>query len=326
MNSSGLERYADSDSDSDLDSFPFELNDAQPPKRLGEKSQLSKLEMAVKIVQKTHPLHQKAELIKIVPGLSWLSDALLWDKFDKFEETVENPDYYIQPNLTMLESKDGVDFPSELEQPAKNVVSQAYNVINEIRLKKSDEQEENDMIRNMSKVLSTDKKIDQIDENGTKETLLTNEQRDFLQNDPFLPYGVGIVNYFQLQRRLMCLFSIICILAAIQMCLFYAQGGLNKLGEDTALYALTSFGNMGFPKPVCGKEVLNWDHEIKHQIQFTCERSTTISDVFDVGVQLSESLPGGSDNTLASCDSNSLKPDTISYKITNSFFNREAIQ
>ena len=175
MNSSGLERYDDSDSDSDLDSFPFELNDAQPPKRLGEKSQLSKLEMAVKIVQKTHPLHQKAELIKIVPGLSWLSDALLWDKFDKFEETVENPDYYIQPNLTMLESKDGVDFPSELEKPAKNVVSQAYNVINEIRLKKSDEQEENDMIRNMSKVLSTDKKIDQIDENGTKETLLTNE-------------------------------------------------------------------------------------------------------------------------------------------------------
>ena len=48
------------------------------------------------------------------------------------------------------------------------------------------------------------------------------------------------------------------------MGLFYAQGGLNKLGEDTALYALTSFGNMGFPKPVCGKEVLNWDSDIKH--------------------------------------------------------------
>ena len=81
--------------DSDVDDFPFELNEEQKPKRLGERSQLSKLEMAVKIVQRSHPLHKTTSVHEVIPGLDWLSEAFLWDKFDQFENEVEHPETYI---------------------------------------------------------------------------------------------------------------------------------------------------------------------------------------------------------------------------------------
>ena len=53
----------------------------------------------------------------------------------------------------------------------------------------------------------------------TKETHFLNDIEDELKDkkykqDPFLPYGVGIVNYFSLQRKFICLFVLISALAA----------------------------------------------------------------------------------------------------------------
>ena len=77
--------------DDNLD-FPYVLNESKAPERLGERSQWSKLEMALSIVQRSHPLHKTASVYDIIPGIAWLNEAFLWDKFDQFERRVKGRD------------------------------------------------------------------------------------------------------------------------------------------------------------------------------------------------------------------------------------------
>ena len=68
-------------------------------------------------------------------------------------------------------------------------------------------------------------KSDVLDESGVTSLDLTSDSRRLsllpaaqtkkLKQDPFLPYGVGIVNYFMLQRKLICLMFLISIIASI---------------------------------------------------------------------------------------------------------------
>ena len=71
---------------------------------------------------------------------------------------------------------------------------------------------------------------------------------------------------------------------------------------------MTSFGNMGFAKPICAKENIVWDNYNSGQgqyvhvnLSFQCERTTVITDVIDSGILLSSGLPYGHHNTLATC-------------------------
>ena len=89
---------------------------------------------------------------------------------------------------------------------------------------------------------------------------------------------------------------------------------------------LTSFGNMGFAKPICGKDIVEWGDQASQTINFQCERSTEIKAVFDVGIQISEKLPFGSDNTLASCSSEDLTPGTASHEYTFNYLKRDALK
>ena len=75
--------------------------------------------------------------------------------------------------------------------------------------------------------------------------------------------------------------------AAAQMALYATAGGLNFLGSEIPFSVSTSFGNMGFPKPVCGKDIFNWGGNQERQLMFECERHTQITKVLDSGVQLS---------------------------------------
>ena len=96
------------------------------------------------------------------------------------------------------------------------------------------------------------------------------------------------------------------------MALYWRVGGYGHISNHVGLYALTSFGNMGFSKTICGKEIIDWTQSDSIKIQFQCDKTTEITDVLDSGILLSSSLPGGTDNVLATCDSKHLVPGSFS--------------
>ena len=70
------------------------------------------------------------------------------------------------------------------------------------------------------------------------------------------------------------------------MVLYWTVGGYGNISKDVDLYAQTSFGNMGFSKAICRKELINWEDEAV-EMEFRCEKTTEITDVLDVGVLIS---------------------------------------
>ena len=94
---------------------------------------------------------------------------------------------------------------------------------------------------------------------------------------------------------------------------------------------MTSFGNMGFAKPICAKENIVWDNYdsdrgvfVHVNLSFQCERTTVITDVIDSGVLLSSALPFGYDNTLATCYSDNEQSKHMQF--FNNRLNKEAFQ
>ena len=110
------------------------------------------------------------------------------------------------------------------------------------------------------------------------------------------------------------------------MALYATVGGLNFLGSEVPFSVSTSFGNMGFPKPVCGKDIFNWGSYDVRNLHFECERRTHMAKVLDKGIQLSQALkPFGTDNTLASCDYKSLIDGSPSKQATDKYFDHEKL-
>ena len=98
--------------------------------------------------------------------------------------------------------------------------------------------------------------------------------------------------------------------------------------NNVPTYISTSFGNMGFSKTVCSKDLLEFGGKLALiSLDFQCEKTTHISEVIDSGVLLSHKLDLGSDNVLATCDSNHYTKDSISEQYTNSeYFKRKPFQ
>ena len=108
------------------------------------------------------------------------------------------------------------------------------------------------------------------------------------------------------------------------MLLYQSIDGLTFISDDVAPYAKTSFGNMGFSKSVCSKEIIDFNEELPLiNIQFQCERTTTISDVLDCGLLLSSKLDLGSDNVLATCDSSHYLEGSVSERLTRNHFQHD---
>ena len=79
-----------------------------------------------------------------------------------------------------------------------------------------------------------------------------------MSHEKFLKYGVGIVTYLQIIYKIYRLLLWMSLLAVIQMALYWAVDGMGHISTDVGAYALTSFGNIGFPKARCSKEIINW--------------------------------------------------------------------
>ena len=123
-------------------------------------------------------------------------------------------------------------------------------------------------------------------------TKLFDASRRDKSDDIFLSYGVGIASYFKLQKGLISLFVVLSILASIQMLLFSQIGGLSYIEKLTGMYALTSLGNMGFAKRICAKQTIDIQGGSSSEIQLLidCEMTTSVTEVVDSGVLISEGL------------------------------------
>ena len=102
----------------------------------------------------------------------------------------------------------------------------------------------------------------------------------------YLKYGIGIVTYFEIIYKIARLLFILSIPATLQMVLYWTVGGYGNISKDIDLYAQTSFGNMGFSKAICSKQLINWE-DAAVEMEFRCEKTTEITDVLDAGVLIS---------------------------------------
>lgn len=111
------------------------------------------------------------------------------------------------------------------------------------------------------------------------------------------------------------------------MGLFWSVGGYGSISDEIPYFAVTSFGNMGFAKAQCSREYINYGHGEFVNLNFMCEKTTVISEVYSSGILLSEQVPNGSDNAIAICHSDMLVEGTESFAVNQKFrkeeFNRE---
>lgn len=122
---------------------------------------------------------------------------------------------------------------------------------------------------------------------------------------------MGIVTYFQFMFKLFRMLINLSLLAVVQMILYWVVDGYGHISDEIGAYALTSFGNIGFAKAVCSKDLIDWELTTV-KMNFQCEKTTQITEVLDAGILLSEYLDVGTDNTLAICDSKHLVPGSLS--------------
>ena len=96
------------------------------------------------------------------------------------------------------------------------------------------------------------------------------DYNEVVKKDPLLKYGVGVKNYFLLQTHLIKVFSVLSLLAIIQMSIFGSYDGLDYLGDKIRFYAKYSFGNFGFSGSMCSRSVINWDDPLSSKLILQC--------------------------------------------------------
>ena len=79
-----------------------------------------------------------------------------------------------------------------------------------------------------------------------------------LEQDPFLQYGVGVKNFFELHRKMLWMFAFLSLIALVQMVVYLSFGGLSYMkGEALHFFTKISFGNIGFASTICGKNIIS---------------------------------------------------------------------
>lgn len=109
------------------------------------------------------------------------------------------------------------------------------------------------------------------------------------QKNPFLSYGIGIQNYFNLQVLIIKLLCLICILTIPQMIIYASMDGTGSKFKDQSptswLMQKISFGNMGYSKAICSSVYVDWsDPSAETTLNFSCQRTTKIERVISAGV------------------------------------------
>ena len=112
-----------------------------------------------------------------------------------------------------------------------------------------------------------------------------------VQNNPFLSYGIGIQNYFNLQGLLIRLLAICCMFTIPQMIIYASMDGTGTKYKDASyinwLMQKISFGNMGYSKNICSSVYIDWSKEGEDAgvtLNFNCQRTTKIMNVISTGV------------------------------------------
>ena len=105
-------------------------------------------------------------------------------------------------------------------------------------------------------------------------------KKNSVQKDPFLKYGIGIQNYFELQRKLIWVFFKLAFIAIVQCIIYYSFNGLGHL-SSLSFYTKFSFGMMGFAGNNCGKSIIYTDAtqplaEQETKLFFQCQQTTSI--------------------------------------------------
>ena len=164
-------------------------------------------------------------------------------------------------------------------------------------------------------------------------TQVNEKVKDAVKKDPFLKYGAGIKNYFELQWNLILLFAVLSVLAVAQMFIFKKFGGLNFLEKesegfdyenpDMSSYTKYSFGMMGFSKNICAKVPIQWSSsgnsdlfgftQENTSLLLQCEGTTYISGVYDSGIMLDKEF-GGADDVYYDCYDLDMTEDRPAYK------------
>ena len=115
------------------------------------------------------------------------------------------------------------------------------------------------------------------------------------QNDPFLIYGPGVSNYFNLQEKLLWIFFVLTILSCFQMGIFRSFDGLGNLGDYVTTTGKLSFGNMGFSGTSCVKMPIDWVADTSVTLSIGCEKTTQITEVVSSGMMLDYAWGGWAD-------------------------------
>jgi hypothetical protein len=106
--------------------------------------------------------------------------------------------------------------------------------------------------------------------------------------------GPGIQLYFELQFRLIKVFSILSLLSMAMMAIYASFGGMEH-AENQTFFHKVSFGNMGFPEAICSKAMVFADTGLV-DISARCQKTTHISRISHAGI-----LTGTSENMINKC-------------------------
>ena len=112
------------------------------------------------------------------------------------------------------------------------------------------------------------------------------------------------MSFFQFQKQMMKIFTVLSICAAIQMGIMYSFDGLGYLGTKINSFAKVSMGNMGFSMSTCSKSIVEWNEQDKQlALMFQCQGTTTIGSIINTGLMYDSLMPHGiDDDSLLRCN------------------------
>lgn len=93
--------------------------------------------------------------------------------------------------------------------------------------------------------------------------------------DPFNSFGFGFIAYFKLLRYLIACFTVISLLALVNISIFSKAASF--VGERNAIVASTTMGNLGYTQSLCIVQYINLESPQK----LSCDRGTISSIVFN---------------------------------------------
>ena len=139
------------------------------------------------------------------------------------------------------------------------------------------------------------KEIERKSETDGGET--TPKDHEEKEDGPFIDYGFSIDHFFTVQGRIIKVFAQMIAISILQILCFTCMDGLHYFGEDINWFPTMSFGNIGFQEKICVKVPFKID-QIK--LEFSCQKTTTIQDISESGLILSEKL-SGDDRIISTC-------------------------